>query len=103
MITVIETGGKQYCIEPDQTILVNRLETTVGDVITCTNLLDGASVKLEVVAHCLGDKVTSRKFRNKTRYQRVRGHRQPLTALRLAGAKTDKSTKATPEKVAEEA
>jgi large subunit ribosomal protein L21 len=101
MTLIIETGGKQYCVEPGQKLTVERLNAAVGDTLTFSNLLGSNQVQAEVVAHSLGDKVTSRKFRNKTRYIRVKGHRQSLTVLLIN--ETDNAGEAKTEKPASRA
>lgn len=85
MVAIIETGGKQYCVEPGQKLEVNRLATQVGESVTFENLLGGTSVKAEVLKHVLGDKVVIRNFRNKVRSHKTKGHRQPLTVIMIHG------------------
>lgn len=83
MVAVIQTGGKQYCIHEGQKLFVDHLNSEAGSTVTVPDLLTKDSVTLEVVAHLLGKKVTTRKFRNKTRYHRVKGHRQSLTLVKV--------------------
>jgi large subunit ribosomal protein L21 len=90
-MAIITTGGKQYIIKPDQSVAVEKLSLQVGDTLALTDLLTGELVNLQVVEHTRGAKVVIRKFRNKTRYHRLRGHRQPLTMVRLAPAKPTNS------------
>lgn len=90
MVAVIETGGKQYCVQPGQTLTVERLDGAVGETVQFQNLLDGNTIVGEIIEHRLGDKVVSRKFRNKTRFQRVKGHRQSLTVVTIKEAEQAK-------------
>ncbi len=86
MVAIIQTGGKQYCVEAGQILLVPRVNALAGETVTLENLLGGASLTATVVEQVLGPKVVTRKFRNKTRYHRVKGHRQPLTSLKIEGS-----------------
>ncbi len=81
MVAIIETAGKQYCVTPGQKLVVDRVAAEQGAKLDFTDLLSGKPVKAEVVSHTLGRKVVSRKFRNKTRYQRTKGHRQTQSVL----------------------
>ena len=95
---IIETGGKQYRVSPGQVIDVDFLDEIdgstveidrvmlVGDgdkTITGTPLIDGAKVVATSQGGVRGDKVTSFKYKNKTRYHRKIGHRQPYTRLAI--------------------
>lgn len=83
MVAVIELNGKQHTIQPGKTLVVDRVDVEAGQTLTVKNLINGSDVTVEVVNHGLDDKVMTRKFRNKTRYHRVRGHRQPISMLTL--------------------
>lgn len=93
-MVIIETSGKQYCVNEGQQLTVDRLDAAIGDTVRFSDILTGQALTAEVVEHILGDKVMTRKFRNKTRYQRVRGHRQAQTVLRIKGAETTTVKKA---------
>lgn len=99
MVAIIQTGGKQYCVAEGQNVTVERLAGEPGDSVELTNLLNQKSVKATIVAHIVGDKVVSRKFRNKTRMQRVKGHRQLHTVLSFA-TQTEKKADETPKAAA---
>ena len=94
----MRTGGKQYRVEPDQLLDVDRLPADVGsfveitdvllvrgdvDVQVGTPLVDGARVVAEVVKHGRGKKILVFKYKAKTRYRRRRGHRQDYTRLAI--------------------
>ncbi len=81
MKSVVEIQGKQWIVTPNAKLVVDRINVEVGQVVTFSNMLDVGEVKAEVVEHILGDKIVTRKFRNKTRYQRTKGHRQHQTVL----------------------
>ena len=96
MFAIIESGGRQWRVEPGSQLLVNRVETAVGDSHVIERVLltgDGASVRIgqpylsgvkvlcEVLEHPRGPKVINYKFRRRENYRRIRGHRQALTKL----------------------
>jgi large subunit ribosomal protein L21 len=96
MYAVIESGGKQYKVEPGQRIRVERLAVPVGETVELEPLLvrneqgvvvgkelSGAKVQAKVVAHPRGPKVRILKFKPKTGYLRRQGHRQELTQLEI--------------------
>lgn len=99
MIAVIQTGGKQYLVKAGDIIKVEKLEAAEGEKMTLEALLtanaEGGDVKVgtptvagaKVMATVLGqgraDKVTVIKFKNKVRYKRKAGHRQPFTSIKI--------------------
>ncbi len=94
MIAIIEVGGKQFCVKPGQTVTVPRLKDAVGTTVTFSNILESEKIEAEILEHKLGDKVVSRKFRNKTRYQRTKGHRQAITVISLKTTQKEEPAKA---------
>ena len=95
---VIETGGKQYRVKPNDTIQVERLDTPVGEKLSLDNVLavsdgnaltignpsvEGATVTSSVLDHVRGDKVISFKKKRRKGYSRKQGHRQELTVLKI--------------------
>ncbi len=98
MYAILETGGKQYKVEPGDVIEVERLDGEVGSRIELDNVLlmatddgptfgspvvSGARVVGEVVEQGKGDKITVFKYKRKVRYRRKTGHRQIVTRLRI--------------------
>ncbi|HNZ09423.1 MAG TPA: 50S ribosomal protein L21 [Bacillota bacterium] len=98
MYAVIETGGKQYRVEPGQTVRVEKLEVQKGDLVVFdrvlmlvdesgvrigTPLVDGASVKATVVVQDKAKKVIVFKYKPKKRIRTKTGHRQPFTEVRI--------------------
>jgi len=96
MYAVIETGGKQYKVQPDETLQVELLPAEVGATVELDRVLlvadgdavevgqptvAGARVVAEVVAHEKGDKIIVFRYKRKVRYRRKTGHRQRLTRL----------------------
>ena len=98
MYAVIRTGGKQYRVEAGQRLRVEKLSGAAGDRVEFPEVLmiggDGetavgtptvedAHVVGEIVEQGRSRKVTVFKYKNKTRYRRVRGHRQQQTVLAI--------------------
>lgn len=81
MTSIIRSGGKQYRVKPGSKVTVDRLNHEVGTTIKFDDLLGGAFVMATVIKHILAEKITTLRFRNKTRYSRRVGHRQPKTLL----------------------
>lgn len=48
-------------------------------------LVKGAKVKFKVLSHDLGDKIRVAKYKAKSKYRKVHGHRQHQTFLEVAG------------------
>lgn len=112
---VIRTGGKQHRISPGQRLRVERLPGEVGDRITFDDVLmvngggevsvgspvlDGASVTAEVVGQTRARKINVFKYKAKTRYRRLRGHRQLQTDLRIAEISLGEQTWSAPQRPA---
>jgi large subunit ribosomal protein L21 len=113
MYAILETGGKQYRVQPGDTISVERLPAEPGETLELGSVLllagdgertrvgapsvPGAIVRAEVVEHGRGDKIIVFRFKSKVRYRRKTGHRQALTRLRITDILLDgKSTAAEP-------
>jgi len=97
---IVKTGGKQYRVEPGQSLLVERLRADEGDTVALEplfardgdTLADGediAKVKVaaRVVGHERGPKIHVLKFKPKRGYKRRTGHRQELTRLEVTEIK----------------
>jgi large subunit ribosomal protein L21 len=112
MYAVVDSGGKQYRVEPGRTLVVDRLDAEAGATVTFDRVLliadddgvtvgtptvAGASVRGTVVAHGRGPKLIVFRFRPKAHYRRRTGHRSALTQVRIeeiATASARKSSKA---------
>jgi large subunit ribosomal protein L21 len=101
MYAVIQTGGKQYRVEPGKTVVVERLAGDAGANIVFDQVLlvssgDGGSVSIgkplvagakvtgQIVEQGRGDKLVVFKFRRRKNYVRRNGHRQDYTAVKIA-------------------
>ena len=98
---IIRTGGKQYKVTEGQVLDVEKLEHE-GDSVTFSDVLlvvdgketkvgqpvvQGASVTAEVLTEGLGKKKMVFRYKNKTRYKKKKGHRQPFTKVRIESIK----------------
>ncbi len=95
---VIETGGKQYLVSPNDKVIIEKLEAEAGSTITFDKVLmvvgdnsvnvgkpyiSGAKVTAKVLAQGRGEKLTVFKYRAKSRYRRKTGHRQSETTVQI--------------------
>lgn len=98
MYAIVKTGGKQYRVEPGQSLLVERLPENEGATVALRPLmyrgegdevvldatgLDKVKVEAKIVAHERGPKLRIFKFKPKRGYKRRTGHRQELTRLEI--------------------
>jgi large subunit ribosomal protein L21 len=98
MFAIIRSGGKQYRVREGDRIDVELIDADEGAEVTLdevlmiegdsgatvgTPLVAGASVKATVEGHGRAKKVTFFHYKNKTRQQRKRGHRQHQTRLQI--------------------
>lgn len=98
MYAVIVTGGKQYRVEKDGVLRVEKLDAEPGATVEFDQVLlvaDGANVQVgapllkgskvlaTVEKHAKGDKVVIVKFRRRKHYKRSGTHRQHYTQVRI--------------------
>lgn len=101
MYAVIQTGGKQYRVEPGKTVVVEKLDGEQGTAVVFDQVLlvssgDGGSVSIgkptvagakvtgSIVEQGRGEKLVVFKFRRRKNYVRKNGHRQDYTAVKIA-------------------
>ncbi|KKR91771.1 MAG: 50S ribosomal protein L21 [Parcubacteria group bacterium GW2011_GWC2_42_12] len=95
-IAIIKTGGKQYKVSQDQVLKIEKINAEPGASLKFQTLLVADEAKMELGKPVLGelvegqiveqgrkDKVSVIKFKNKTRYKRNVGHRQPFTKVKI--------------------
>jgi large subunit ribosomal protein L21 len=94
---IVRSGGRQYRVEPNQTLDVDRIKADVGSTVDLSVLMvggngdisvgapevDAAKVVAEVIEHGRDRKILVFKYKNKTRYRRRQGHRQDYTRLQI--------------------
>lgn len=101
MYAVIQTGGKQYRVEPGKTVVVETLTGDEGAEVVFDQVLlvssgDGGNVTIgkptvagakvtgQIVEHGRGEKLVVFKFRRRKNYVRRNGHRQNYTAVKIS-------------------
>ena len=97
MYAVIETGGKQYRVQPGQMVEIETIPGEIGATVELGRVLAvsqddklsaGASVKdAKVTATIQGQgrapKIIVFKFKRKKQYKRTIGHRQNFTRVKI--------------------
>ena len=89
---IIRTGGKQFAVEPGQSIRVPSIEKNAGETVEIETLLvnkdgnvstAGAKLQATVVSHGRGEKIIVFKMKRRKQYKRTQGHRQGYTEIRI--------------------
>jgi len=93
---VIELGGKQYLVKQGDKITAEKIDTKVGETLKISEVLlihdgkdtkigqpyvDKATVELVLDSVGRGEKIRVSKFKAKSRYRKVLGHRQSESYL----------------------
>ena len=93
---IIEIGGKQYKVAPEQIIEVERLDVPKdgiveldkvlfiggdGNTLVGNPIIDGAKVVATSLGEAKGEKVIVFKYKSKVRYRKKTGHRQTYTKI----------------------
>jgi large subunit ribosomal protein L21 len=110
MYAIVKTGGKQYRVEPGQTLLIERLPEAEGatvalepllyrseDAVFDAKSLERVEVAAKILSHERGKKLRVFKFKPKRGYKRRTGHRQELTRIEVTkiGLRAARGAKAT--------
>jgi large subunit ribosomal protein L21 len=95
---VVETGGKQYRVQVDDVLSVERLGAEPGERVALEPVLAisdgkalrigtpdvaGAKVTVSVKEHIRGVKLISFKKKRRKTFKKKKGHRQDLTVVRV--------------------
>ena len=94
MVAVIKTGGKQYKVAKDDTIVVEKLNAEIGSTVTFDNVLAldekigtptiaGAKVSAKVIKQTRDDTVIVFKKKRRQGYRRKNGHRQYISIVKI--------------------
>ncbi|MDL2314730.1 50S ribosomal protein L21 [Bacteroidales bacterium OttesenSCG-928-C19] len=98
MYAIVEIAGKQFKVQKDQKIFVNRLKAEEGSQITFDTVMlkdndgqieigqptiSGASISATVIKHLKGDKVLVFKKKRRKGYQKANGYRDYLTQIQI--------------------
>ena len=108
MYAVIKTGGKQYRVEKDAVLQLEKLPGEAGDSLTFDQVLllgdgestkvgsptlEGAQVTAEVLEQTRGPKIVVFKKKRRKNYRRKNGHRQDLTVVRITDIQAEAAKK----------
>ena len=108
MRAVIVTGGKQYIVNEQDKLDVERIPGDVGtkvtidevllvgegaDVVCGTPTVPDAKVEATIIEQYRGKKVVVFKMKRRKSYRRKQGHRQELTKLKITKISVGKSAK----------
>ena len=98
MYALVKTGGKQYRVSKNDTILVERIaadegaEVILNDIVMLgdgdkvtigTPMVEGAAVSATVVRQTRGPKIIIFRRKRRKNHRRTQGHRQHLTLLKI--------------------
>ncbi len=98
MYVLVDIQGQQFKVKQDQKLFVHRIKAEEGSTVEFdkvmlidndgsiqvgTPAIDGAKVVLEVLSHVKGDKVLVFKKKRRKGYQKLNGHRQQFTEVRV--------------------
>lgn len=100
MYAIVETGGKQYRVEPGLKLKVEKLEGEVGGQVQLDKVrliqgdkglvigrpwVDRGRVLAEIVAQGRTRSIMIFKKKRRKNYRRTKGHRQSFTEVRITG------------------
>lgn len=95
MYAIIESGGKQYKVEPEMLVKVEKIDAAIGDTVELKALMvvgdgivagaeaAGCKVIAEVTAQGKYPKVLVFHYKAKKQIRKRQGHRQPFTELKI--------------------
>ncbi len=97
MYAVVRTGGKQYQVAKGDEVIVEKLDGEEGAKITLDEVLliggektqigqplvEGAKVKAVIAKQFRDKKILVQHFKRRKTYQKINGHRQPYTKLKI--------------------
>ncbi|MCS7209449.1 MAG: 50S ribosomal protein L21 [Fimbriimonadales bacterium] len=114
MYAIIQTGGKQYRVEPNTVLSVEKIDAEQGAAVEINEVLmvrtenglkvgapyvEGVKVIAEVVKQTKAPKIIGFKYKPKKNERKRWGHRQRITVLRvkqIVGVAESGSTQPTP-------
>ena len=113
MYAVVKTGGKQYRVQKEDVVLVEKLNANDGDQLVLSDVLmvgDGkkvtlgtplvndAAVMAQVIRQTRGPKITMIYKRRRKNSRRKQGHKQNLTLLKIIDIAETGGSKLSPKK-----
>jgi large subunit ribosomal protein L21 len=99
MYVIVESGGMQYAVREGETLKVPKITLPPGETHNLDKVLlimggekpvvgrpyvEGARVETEVLGNGRAEKVLAYHFKKRTKYRKMRGHRQEFTELKIA-------------------
>jgi len=102
MLAVIEMGGKQYRVSPDQIFYVEKTGNEVGaefdvprvlflenesSVSVGTPILENVKVTAKVIDNVKAPKILGFKYKRRKNYRRKWGHRQSMQKIQITAIK----------------
>ncbi len=105
---IVESGGKQYHLEEGQEVFIDRIKGKEGEKLKFNDVLlvvDGDLIKIgqpkldettvagTIMAQSKGKKIRVAVYKAKSRYRKVKGHRQAQTLVRIEQIQVGKSSK----------
>ena len=118
MYALVKTGGKQYRVAKDDTILVERIAAEEGEHVVLDNIImlgdgdkvtigtptvEGAGVSATVMRQTRGPKIIIFRRKRRKNHRRTQGHRQDLTLLKINDIAEDAKKLAAPKAAAKKA
>lgn len=94
MFAIIETGGKQYRVQENDVLYIEKLDAEENQEIVFDKVLminnkvgspyvKGAKVTAQVEKHGKNRKIIVFKYKAKKNYRKKQGHRQPYTKVKI--------------------
>ena len=95
---IVASGGKQYRVEKDGVLRIEKIAGEIGDSITFDKvfmfadadnitigrpLLGNVTVRGHIIEQDRAKKVLVFKFKRRKRYRKTQGHRQSFTAVKI--------------------
>lgn len=95
MQAIIQSGGRQFKVQKDQKLQVNKLaaegEVTLPAVAMVSDdgklTMGKGQVVAQVLRQLKGEKVVSATYKRRKGYHKKRGHRQQLTEIQITSIK----------------
>jgi len=96
-LAIIKTGGKQYKVHEGDKLKIEKINGEIGSVVDFNDVLlvaDDNNIEIgqpvvsqkvsgKILNQGKGDKIRVLKYKAKTRYKKVYGHRQPFTEVQI--------------------
>ncbi len=102
MYAVIRTGGKQYKVQEEQVLRIEKLDGSEGSEVEFDDILmysdgetislgtpkiENAVVKAHILEQAKGKKELVFKYKRRKGYRRMKGHRQYYTEVKIDSIK----------------